>query len=488
MDTDRSATKASAQTATNLRVGIVGGGPGGLMTAFLLERQLKVPCDITIFEADSRVGGKIITRQFSLAPVRYEAGVAELYNYSQLGPDPLRELVAELGLSVSPMVGETVVMDNRILKSPDDIGSEFGEHASRAWKDFNRAARSAISPAQYYESDWETDNKDPLANESFHELLTKIGDDAARRYVEVRVHSDLATEPHLTHAIYGLQNYLMDEPDYMQLYSINGGLDLIPRTLADRIKARVLLHHTVTRVEKTPVGHYRVYSRTHSEVRWEDFDYVVIALPNNWIPSVSWGDPLLSDAMYRHHAYYDHPAHYLRVSVLFTKPFWRQQIAESYFMLDAFGGCCVYDESSRNPAGGYGVLSWLLAGEPALSMGNSDDASLIDTVLDSLPRSMLHGRRYFVEGRVHRWLGSVDGLPGGFPEREPESRHQPEPEQHPGLFVVGDYLFDSTINGVLDSAQVVADWIEEDVQEKLAPAAVVVTEAKQPSVPSPEPS
>lgn len=156
-------------------------------------------------------------------------------------------------------------------------------------------------------------------------------------------------------------------------------------------------------------------------------------------------------------------------------------------MLDAFGGCCVYDESSRNPSGNYGVLSWLLAGEPALAMGNSDDASLIDAVLDSLPPSMRHGRQYFVEGRVHRWLGTVDGLPGGFPEREPESRHQPEPEQHPGLFVVGDYLFDSTINGVLDSAQVVADWIEEDVQGKLAPAAVVVTEAAQSSVPSPEP-
>ena len=458
------------------------------MTAYLLEKRLKVPCDITIFEADSRVGGKIVTREFSHAPVRYEAGAAELYNYSQLGPDPLRELVTELGLSVSPMAGETVVMGERILKSPEDIRREFGEHASRAWKGFNHFARSAISPAQYYESDWQTDNKDPLANETFHDLLAKVDDQAARHYIEVRVHSDLATEPHLTHAMYGLQNYLMDESDYMQLYSINGGLDLLPRALADRIKARVLLNHTVTRVEKTPVGLYRVYSRTHSEVRWEDFDYVVIALPNNWIPSIAWGDAVLSDAMYRHHVYYDYPAHYLRVSVMFEKPFWREQIAESFFMLDAFGGCCVYDESSRTPTGKYGVLSWLLAGEPALSMNNSDDGALIDAVLDSLPGPLLHGRQYFVEGHVHRWLGTVDGLPGGFPEREPESRHQPEPQQHPELFVVGDYLFDSTINGVLDSAEVVTDWIAESVQEKIARAASVATDAKQSPVPPPEPS
>src|SRR5205807_1899362 len=35
---------------------------------------------------------------------------------------------------------------------------------------------------------------------------------------------------------------------------------------------------------------------------------------------------------------------------------------------------------------------------------------------------------------------------------------------HPGLYVVGDYLFDSTINGLLDSAEVVV----EDILEELA--------------------
>ena len=40
----------------------------------------------------------------------------------------------------------------------------------------------------------------------------------------------------------------------------------------------------------------------------------------------------------------------------------------------------------------------------------------------------------------------------GFPMREPESRHYPDVAGHPDLYVVGDYLFDSTLNGVLDSA------------------------------------
>ncbi len=31
--------------------------------------------------------------------------------------------------------------------------------------------------------------------------------------------------------------------------------------------------------------------------------------------------------------------------------------------------------------------------------------------------------------------------------------------EHPNLFLVGDYLYDSTLNGVLDSAEYVSDWI-----------------------------
>jgi hypothetical protein len=34
--------------------------------------------------------------------------------------------------------------------------------------------------------------------------------------------------------------------------------------------------------------------------------------------------------------------------------------------------------------------------------------------------------------------------------------------------VVGDYLFDSTLNGVLDSADYVAEWLTADMEEQAA--------------------
>jgi SAM-dependent methyltransferase len=39
------------------------------------------------------------------------------------------------------------------------------------------------------------------------------------------------------------------------------------------------------------------------------------------------------------------------------------------------------------------------------------------------------------------------------------TNHRPEPKEHPGVVVVGDYLFDATLNGLLDSSDAATDII-----------------------------
>ncbi|MFO0967265.1 MAG: FAD-dependent oxidoreductase [Gemmataceae bacterium] len=263
------------------RVAIIGGGPGGLMTAHLLERRSPTPLDITLLEASPRLGGKVVTGAFRSHPVPYEIGAAELYDYSQLGQDPLRELIDELGLPTRPMRGGTVVFRDHILKNLDDVSRVLGAPTAKALRAFNRRARSLISRAEYYESDWKADNNDPTSRQSFHDFLKSVPDEEARRFIQIAVHSDLATEPHLTNAMYGLQNSLMDEEDYMRLYTIDGGLERLPRAIAERISARVLLHSPVVKVERLPNEAYRVFFKRAGELVQEDFDFVVVALPNN---------------------------------------------------------------------------------------------------------------------------------------------------------------------------------------------------------------
>ena len=122
--------------------------------------------------------------------------------------------------------------------------------------------------------------------------------------------------------------------------------------------------------------------------------------------------------MVKHIAYFDKPAHYLRVSILFDTPFWGEKIPGSWFMSEAFGGCCVYNEGSRHDVGKHGVLNWLIAGSDALAFANLSDQELIDAALKSLPASLGNARDHFLEGKIHRWLSSVNALPGGLPARD----------------------------------------------------------------------
>jgi len=447
------------------RVAIVGGGPGGLMTAYQLQQCCSAPFEATIYEASSRLGGKILTKQFESAPVAYEAGAAELYDYSQTGEDPLRELVEELGLKVTPMSGTAVVLRDRILRDVEDVGRVYGEPTRQALLDFDARAKQWMSPQEYYDSDWVESNADAKVNRSFYEELTDVPDEAARRYLRTLVHSDLATEPHRTSASYGLQNYLMNDERYMRLYTIEGGIERLPQELAARVDARILLREPVVRVERTQDEKLRVLSVRHGKIATEEYDFMVVALPNGCIPLIEWGGEALGEAMHRHCAHYDYPAHYLRISVLFREIFWEQSLQESYMMLDAFGGCCLYDESSRNGCRTVGVLGWLVAGDEAMIASNHTDEQLIHRAIDSLPSFLQRGRELFVEGQVHRWIGSVNGLPGGRPVLDMEARHIPE-RAHPNLFAVGDYLFDSTINGVLDSAAYVAECLSEAIEAR----------------------
>ena len=446
-------------------IAILGGGPGGLAVAYLLQKRRTLPCEVVLYEATRRLGGKVLTRRFDRIPATYEAGAAELYDYSQLGPDPLREMVAEFGLTTFPMHGGTLVMKDKRIASLTDFRRHFGSQAASALDAFNRRAKSLCSPAEYYESDWKADNNDPMSKQSFEDLIQTIPDPMAQQYVRISVHSDLATETHQTSAMYGLQNYLMDEPNYMRLYGIEGGIERLTQELARRIHCEVRLEEPVLSVARNDRKGYSVQSRFQGERRVEHFDFVVAALPNPWLTLIDWQGPKLADAIRKHHQHYDFPAHYLRVSLLFDRPFWRSRIAGSYFMLDAFGGCCVYDESARCADATWGVLGWLLGGEAAATMSNLDDAELIRAMVESLPSELRAECPPVLEGRVHRWVGSVNGLPGGRPMREPDSRHLPEPVEHGDLFVVGDYLFDSTVNGVVDSADTVVEWLLEELHE-----------------------
>lgn len=444
---------------------IVGGGPGGLMAAWHLKKKLGEMCRVTIFEASDRVGGKVVTSRFDAAPAMYEAGVAEIYDYSAIGPDPLRDLIQHFGFQTIPMDAETVVMDGHVIpRGIEGVRRRYGAATADAIEAFRKRCTEVMSIASYYEGVGAQDNEHPWAKVTFEELLEKeVADPIAKRFFKAMARSDVASEPHLTNGLNALKNMLMDVDGYIGVYSIQNGNEQLVQALASDIAADVQLNHRVLKVGRGGDGRYQLNMMNGKGPETRDFDLVLMCLPHNWLATMQWDGELLRRAMSKHVAYFDRPAHYLRVAALFDEPFWGDKLEGSWFMSETFGGCCVYIEGSRHDVGKHGVLNWLIPGADALAFANLSDEALIATALKSLPGELGNAREHFIEGRIHRWLSSVNAIPGGLPVRDVMTNHRPEPVSHPGVILVGDYLFDSTLNGLLDSSDAATDIVVSEV-------------------------
>lgn len=443
------------------RIGIVGGGPGGLMTAYRLKSRLGAGCSVTLLEASDRLGGKLMTRSFDRAPVRYEAGAAEIYDYSAVGHDPLRALVDELGLATRPMAGQTVVLDGRIVRSEADLARHWGLPTLRAVRDFRDRAAASLPLDRWHPGSWRFDREHPWAARSCDELLDTVPDEAARRFLRILLHADLATEPHLTNGLNGLKNVVLDVPGYAGLHAVDGGMEAIARRMVERLAGVEILCDTRVRsLGRDPDGSWHLESTRGAQVLEHHFDVVVLALPAGQLGTVETVGEPLSSTLRAHLARFDRPGHYLRVSMLFRRPFWEGVLQGSWFTVDRFGGACVYDESARYESGGYGVLGFLLAGNDALAAMGMEEGALASEAIDSLPASLRDAASdTLLEVKVHRWCGGVSGQPGGLPVIDPVATHYPDPEELPGLLLVGDYLFDSTLNGVLESADLATELL-----------------------------
>src|SRR5262249_23888736 len=105
------------------RIAIVGGGPGGPFTAYLLETyfpsSLEPHCAgcgaAPLSGAGPPQGAKAQPRPSDAPPAPCEAGVAEFYDYAQPGPAPLKQLVKPLGLPTVRMSGPAVILGDAIL-------------------------------------------------------------------------------------------------------------------------------------------------------------------------------------------------------------------------------------------------------------------------------------------------------------------------------------------------------------------------------------
>src|SRR6201995_2653743 len=309
-----------------LDLAIVGGGPGGLMSAWYLKKKLGDLCRVTIYEASDRVGGKILTRKFDSAPAMYEAGVAEIYDYSMTGPDPLRELIQHFGLQTIPMDAEQVQLDGDLLDDVPGMRRKYGARTAAAIETFRKRCASMVSPIEYYEGVGAHDNEHPWAYLTAEEVLDREVDDAtAKRFFKAMARSDIATESHNTNGLNALKNYVMDVDGYIGLYSIQNGNEQLIECLQAEVNADIQLNHRVLKVGKTATGRYQLNMMNGKGPETRDFDLALMWCRHSW--RATWGraGEDLGKGRVRLVAYFAGPPRARRVSVSFGEPFWGEK-------------------------------------------------------------------------------------------------------------------------------------------------------------------
>jgi len=201
-----------------LDLAIVGGGPGGLMSAWYLKRKLGDlwPASPSM-RPPNRLGGKIVTRKFDSAPAMYEAGVAEIYDYSMTGPDPPARADPAFRLADHPD-GRPSRCSSAASCSNDVAGMrrKYGAKTAAAIEAFRERCAEKMSPIEYYEGVGAHDNENPWAYKTAEQVLDEeVEDETASVFFKVMARSDIATESHNTNGLNALKNYLMDVDGYI---------------------------------------------------------------------------------------------------------------------------------------------------------------------------------------------------------------------------------------------------------------------------------
>ncbi len=429
-------------------IAIVGGGFSGLVSAFLLERSVRDPPKIVVLEGGPRFGGRIRSGSLGAGGIPYDAGAAELYDIT--GIPQLRRLVNLLGLSTRTMrATPTFFHRGRRLESDADFTDAFGADAVARYEAFWERGTSLRTPQEYSRAGHPQDNAHPWSGRTFRDVLRTIGDPAIEAFAAMQVHSDLAASPDRTSGTYGFDNLLIDDPRYCSMYTIVGGNERLITRLVEEVRAEKRRDAPVASVAPRRDGRFDIAVGPDEILT---VDGVLLTPPPAYLLEIDYRDERLRRAIAEHVEHHDHPAAYLRVTMLFDRRFWGDDLPEDYWVSDAFDGVTVYDQSpDRSDRDAPGILSCLIGGLPAERHERRRDDDIVRDVIASLPQSLADAAERLVDARVDRWTGrlGVAALPGGQPLLPIRRRHQPS-LAHPGLVLVGDYLYDATISGALD--------------------------------------
>jgi monoamine oxidase len=326
---------------------VAGAGLAGLSAARDLEAA---GAAVTVADARNRVGGRVHTVRDGFASGQHADAGGDLIEEEQ---SSLVDLIRELKL---PLV--------RILREGWGFYGENGRGRRtmrKAPTTFEEAATKLKPEIADYElggKRWDSAIAAHLGRTSVSAWLKSIGADHG-----------------LAAGVRGLRGYFLADPEDLSLlmlvdqfasgetpgegrmFRIRGGNDRLPRTLANRLRGRLLLNATVRRIHRRADGVVVTVEEQGSR-REVSADYCVVTLPATTLRDVEF-EPRLPEEQHRAiESLRFGPA--TRMMLQFARRFWRKAHRPAAFGTDLpIGAVWDASEEQRGPAG---VLTFLAGG------------------------------------------------------------------------------------------------------------------------------
>jgi monoamine oxidase len=275
------------------RVIVAGAGLAGLTAAYEL---LKRGYDVTVLEAQGRVGGRVWTQREGFQGGQYaELGAVRIpdvhehtLGYAQELGLPLVEfsdgepLYYLKGQRFMHHEGQPWPLDLTPREQQEGLGM-WSEYIAAHFDEFGNV-RNGTFPA-------------PGALEKYDDMVYSdflrtqgASEDWIRLYA-----SDNGSEIHKLGTLAWMAAEVADQ-DWSRTFHIQGGNDLLPRALAARLGDRIRLEHAVVRIEHSD-KHVKVFYQHGGKTRHLKADHLVCAIPFTLLREVELSPAFPEDKM-----------------------------------------------------------------------------------------------------------------------------------------------------------------------------------------------
>jgi monoamine oxidase len=374
------ASDEQGQPGAAVRVAVIGAGIAGLHCAYRLQQS---GVDVTVYEASTRVGGRMFTaREEDYADQTFELG-GELIDSNHA---TMLALAEELEITLDDRISDGIQNDVWFVAGAEVPEAVIVEQFTAVAGVMVEAVEAADSDDAAFEeldntplADWLTENVPAATHPELHAVLR-----AAYR-------GEFGLEPSQQSSLNLLYLIGSDEPEPFRIfgesderYHAREGSDAFASRLADRLAENVVRFGAqLTRLSEGPAGGYRLELTDPKTDRSSvvDFDHVVLAIPFSVLRRVTLDVPLseqkqqiIAELGYGTNA---------KLMGQFETRVWREQHHKSGAVTSDLPLQQTWDSSIGQP-GERGILTNFLGGEAGVAVGEVDEERYYTGLLQDL--------------------------------------------------------------------------------------------------------